>query len=80
MVFVRPHDLEVDTKPNGHPSFAATVVRVYSAGPNVRLELIADCGDQIYAELPQERFRALAIGQGSHVFVTPKEIKVFAEV
>ena len=79
MVFVRPHDLEVDTQPNGNPSLAATVVRVYSAGPNVRLELIADCGEQIYAELPQERFRALAVGQGSRVFVTPREIKVFAE-
>lgn len=79
MVFVRPHDLEVDTQPNGQPSLAATIVRIYSAGPNVRLELIADCGEQIYAELPQERFRALAVGQGSRVFVTPREIKVFAE-
>ena len=79
MVFVRPHDLDVGTQRNGHASFAATIVRIYSAGPNVRLELIADCGDRIHAELPQERFRALAIGQGSRVFVTPREIKVFAE-
>jgi len=79
MVFVRPHELDVDTKRNGHPSFSATVLRVSSAGPNVRLELVADSGDQIYAEIPQERFKALSITRGSRVFVTPREIRVFAE-
>ncbi|HUW99696.1 MAG: sulfate ABC transporter ATP-binding protein [Phycisphaerae bacterium] len=79
MVFVRPHELQVDTKRNGQASFSATVLRVSSAGPNVRLELVADSGDQIYAEMPQERFRALNITRGSRVFVTPREIRVFTE-
>ena len=79
MVFVRPHELDVDTKRNGHASFSATVLRVSVAGPNVRLELVADSGDPIHAEIPQERFRALNISRGSRVFVTPREIRVFTE-
>jgi sulfate transport system ATP-binding protein len=79
MVFVRPHELDVDTKRNGHASFSATVLRVSAAGPNVRLEMVADSGDPIHAEIPQERFRALNISRGSRVFVTPREIRVFRE-
>jgi len=78
MVFVRPHDLHVDTRLNGLPSFSATVLRVYSAGPNVRLELVADSGERVHAELPQERYRSLQIMVGSRVFVTPRQIRVFA--
>jgi sulfate transport system ATP-binding protein len=76
-VFIRPHDLDVDTRPNGHPSLGATVTRVYSAGPDVRLELLADSGDRLFAVLAQDRFRELAIAKGQRVFVTPRHMRVF---
>jgi sulfate/thiosulfate transport system ATP-binding protein len=76
-VFIRPHDLDVELERNGHPSFAATVVHVHSAGPNVRLELTAESGERLYAELSQERYRALGVSKGSRVFVSPREVKVF---
>jgi sulfate transport system ATP-binding protein len=77
-VFVRPHDLEVATHRNGHPAFAAVITRVNSAGPNVRLELRAQSGELLQAELPQDRFRDLDVGVQSQVFVSPRSVKVFA--
>ena len=61
-VFVRPHDLEIETQRNGHPAFPAVIKRVHSAGPNVRMELRADSGELLQAEMPQDRYRALGIG------------------
>ena len=77
-VFIRPHELEIETSHNGHPAFPAVITRVCSAGPNVRLELRADTGEAIQAELPQDRFRALKIGAESHVFVSPRSVRVFS--
>ena len=76
-VFVRPHDFEVETYRNGAPSFRATVCRVHSAGPNVRLDLLAESGERLAAEIPQERFRSRGIAPGSIVFLTPRDVKVF---
>ena len=56
----------------------AVVKRIHSAGPNVRLDLVADSGEQLHAEMPQERYRSLGITLDSQVFVTPREVKVFA--
>ena len=78
-VFVRPHDFEVETHRNGAPSFRATVCRVHSAGPNVRLELMAESGERLWAEIPQDRFRSRGIVTGGVVFLTPRDVKVFAD-
>ncbi|MGD0897747.1 MAG: sulfate/molybdate ABC transporter ATP-binding protein [Thermoguttaceae bacterium] len=78
-VFVRPHDFEVQPERNGHPCFRAVVQRIHSAGPNVRLDLLADSGEPLHAEMPQDRFRSLGITVDSQVFVTPKEVKVFTD-
>jgi sulfate/thiosulfate transport system ATP-binding protein len=78
-VFIRPHELDVDIAQNGHPSLEAVVTRIHSAGPNVRLELLASTGERLCAELSQERYHALGIANGSTVFVTPRDVKVFAD-
>jgi sulfate transport system ATP-binding protein len=78
-VFIRPHELEVGVERDGQPSLEAVVTRIHSAGPNVRLELLATSGERLHAELTQERFRSLGIAVGSTVFVTPREVKVFAD-
>ncbi len=77
-VCVRPHDFDVATHRNGHPCFRAVVTRIHSAGPNVRLEMLAESGEHLHAELTQERYRALGISTDSQVFVTPREVKVFS--
>ncbi len=78
-VFIRPHELDVDVSPDGHPSLEAKVTRIHSAGPNVRLELAACSGERLCAELTQERYRSLDIKAGSTVYVTPRDVKVFAD-
>ncbi len=76
-VFVRPYDLEIETRQNGHPAFPAVIRRVHSAGPNVRVQLRAGSGELLQAEIPQDRYRALEIGVDSQVFVSPRAVKVF---
>lgn len=78
-VFIRPHELDVDVTRNGHPALEAHVTRIHSAGPNVRLELTAESGERLCAELTQERYRTLHISSGSTVYVTPRDVKVFAD-
>lgn len=78
-VFVRPHDLEVATHQNGHPSFPATVGRIHSAGASVRLELVAASGEHLSAEMSHQRMEELAIATGAAVFVTPRTIRVFGQ-
>jgi sulfate/thiosulfate transport system ATP-binding protein len=78
-VFIRPHDLEIATEQNGHPSFAASVARIHSAGATVRLELISCSGERIAAELTHQRFEELSLTQGDKVFVTPRTVRVFGQ-
>lgn len=78
-VFIRPHELDVDVTRNGHPSLEAVVTHIHSAGPNVRIELVASTGERLCAEMSQERYRGLGIANGSTVFVTPRDVKVFAD-
>ncbi len=77
-VFVRPHEFDVHTVRNGAPSFRARVIRVHSAGLSVRLELVAESGEALSAELSQERYRACPVGPGQDVFLSPRQFKVFS--
>lgn len=78
-VFVRPHDFEVDTRRNGDPSFKAVVTHVHSAGPKVRLELLAESGEHLCVELTQDRYLSRNITKGTEVFVIPQKIRVFSD-
>lgn len=78
-VFIRPHDFEVGTQRIGAPSFRATVSRIHSAGPSVRLEMVAESGEPVCAELPQRRFRSQDIHLGSQVYVAPQNVRVFVD-
>ncbi|MGA2030801.1 MAG: sulfate ABC transporter ATP-binding protein [Thermoguttaceae bacterium] len=76
-VFVRPHDFDVALSRNGEPAFRAAITRIHSAGAKVRLELLADSGEHLHAEVTQERFHELNVATGDHVFVTPRDVRVF---
>ena len=78
-VFVRPHDVTIDTKTNGFPAIPAEVIRVHSAGPSVRVELQTSAGQSLVAELSQERFGTMHLAPGVSVFVRPRHIRVFCE-
>lgn len=78
LAYVRPHDIEVFTEPNGHTSFPATVSYIHSLGPLVRLELQRSASQAIVeAELTRERFLQLQLTEGSQVHVRPRHVRVF---
>ncbi len=79
VVFVRPHALEITRHPNGANHFRATTKHINAAGPVVKIEAITDWGAAVHVEMPQERFRALALHKGEEVFITPHDLAVFAK-
>lgn len=78
-IYVRPHMLDIDPQPNHHQHFRATVKHIHAAGPQVKVELITAWGAPIQVDMSQERFRTLALKKEAEVFVSPKEMRVFAE-
>ncbi|MCX5683323.1 MAG: sulfate ABC transporter ATP-binding protein [Planctomycetota bacterium] len=77
--FIRPHDLDLDHEPVGASSFAATVKHVHSAGPTVRIQVVADSGEDVKVEISQDRHVVLGLTPGSRIFVTPRQVKIFVE-
>jgi sulfate/thiosulfate transport system ATP-binding protein len=77
LVYVRPHSLEIHRQPNGESHFRATIKHIHSAGPLVKVEAISEWGESVYAEMPQDRFRALQLSKNEDVFITPRDIRVF---
>lgn len=77
-VFVRPHDVTIDTKTNGLPTMEAKVVRVHSAGPLVRVDLLTSANQRLTSEISQERFATMNLQVESRVYVRPRHIRVFA--
>jgi len=77
--FVRPHELEVSRiLPTDERAVVASVVRIHSAGSQVRLELsIAGNGRPVTAELGRKQFEELALVTGDNVFVWPQAIRLF---
>ncbi len=77
VVYVRPHLLDIARLPNGGSHFRARIKHINSAGPLVKVEVIAEWGDPVRVEMPQERFRSLQLMKNEEVFIIPKDLKVF---
>jgi sulfate transport system ATP-binding protein len=78
-LLVRPHDLEIQSHPNGRPALPAKISRILTAGPSVKIELHSPHGDLINAEMAHERFQTLNLQTGSDVFVSLHNARVFTE-
>ncbi|MCE9589181.1 MAG: sulfate ABC transporter ATP-binding protein [Planctomycetes bacterium] len=79
-LFVRPHDLDIRKTPEeGKPAMPATVRRVQSAGPVVRVELEDALGRSIQVHLPHERHRLLKPVPGEGVFLVVKDARMFVD-
>jgi len=74
---LRPHLIEIISRPNGKPSFPATVTSINPAGPQVKVELLAEWGDFVQVDIGHDRFQELALAPGAHVYLRPKEEKLF---
>jgi sulfate transport system ATP-binding protein len=78
-VYVRPHLLEISHEAGAPGSFRARVLHVNPAGPIVRVELLSEWSQPVQVDLTQERYRELKLARDAEVYVTPKELKVYAE-
>jgi sulfate transport system ATP-binding protein len=77
VVYVRPHLLDIDRRPNGVDHFRAKIKHINSAGPLVKVEAITEWGALVHVEMSQDRFRNLRLLKDEAVFVIPKDVKVF---
>jgi len=77
VAYVRPHDIELDRVRDG-AVIEAVVQDVRPVGSLVRLELSRLDSDQvIQAELTTDRYNELELQEGDHVFVRPRNLRVF---
>jgi hypothetical protein len=63
--------------PNGGSHFRARIKHINSAGPLVKVEAVAEWGDSVHVEMPQERYRNLQLIKNEQVFIIPKDGRVF---
>jgi sulfate/thiosulfate transport system ATP-binding protein len=77
-LFIRPHDVEVRTEPNGATS-EAMVERLVHLGFEVRADLVLHDGQRLQAQLSREDAEELELAQGQIVFVRPSRTRQFAE-
>jgi sulfate transport system ATP-binding protein len=77
--YVRPHDLDVTRRTNGHPSWPALLRQVVPLGGLVRLEVILRDGTELRAQVSRERRTELDLQPGDEIFVAPRQLNVFRD-
>jgi sulfate transport system ATP-binding protein len=78
--YARPYEMNVTREPNDPSAICAHLRHVYGVGPNVKLELQrSDTGTLLEAELGRKQFNDLDLKLGDVVYVTPRNLRVFAE-
>jgi sulfate transport system ATP-binding protein len=76
--FIRPHDVELLLEPNGTTQ-EAMVQRLVHLGFEVRVELVRDDGEVLFAQLTREQVDELELQRGHIVYVRPTRQTVFAD-
>ena len=69
--WVRPHDLDLLTEPNGSTS-EAMVERIVHLGFEVRVELVLHDGVHVSAQVTRDEAEQLELHDGQIVFVRPE--------
>jgi len=78
-LLVRPHDLEIWKDGQARPGMRARVVRIQSAGPVVKVELVSDADQTVFVEMAHEPFRQDPYAVGDEVFVAPRDSRLFVD-
>jgi sulfate/thiosulfate transport system ATP-binding protein len=76
-LYIRPHDIEIQTSPNGN-TIEARVERIIHLGWEVQVELLLSDRQRVTAHFSREKFDGLELETGKTVFVKPKSTKAFA--
>lgn len=78
IAYVRPHDIELRTQPDGEDFIAARVESITRAGPVSRLALRNHLSDDvIQVDLPRAEEHHLQLQVGQQVYARPRASKVF---
>ena len=78
VVYARPHEMEITRERYGSDAISASIVRIQSVGPNIKLKLKrADSGQFLEAEIPREQQREMDLTIGESIFVKPRNVRVF---
>ena len=75
LAFVRPHDIDIESTPC-EGGIEATVQDTHAIGPLVRVEL-AQAAGPVEVELTRERADALRLQKEQHVWLKPRQVKLF---
>ena len=78
-LFVRPYDLDIHRHHNGRPGLRARVLRIQAAGPQARVELVAETGEAVTVEMAHAQFRQSRVEPGDQVFVSLRDARIFTE-
>lgn len=76
-VFLRPHDVVVETNP-GESKASAKVSRLVHLGWEIEAQLTLEDGQEVKAILTRERFDQLKLKPEQRVYIKPKDAKSFA--
>jgi sulfate transport system ATP-binding protein len=77
-VYVRPHELDIETLPNGSGRLPARVTHVNAAGSITRVQVhVPEMGMELSVELSRDRSAELSLKKGDSVFVAPRRVRVF---
>ena len=78
LAYVRPHDIDIVRENPDRDALPATIERIQLVGPVARLTLRRQNADEtVEAEMPRERYAALALMQDEQVFIRPRRPRIF---
>lgn len=75
-VFLRPHDVLIETSPTKDTA-PAKVYRIINLGWEIRVELVLKSGETVTAFLSREHFSQLNIREDQRVYIKSKQARVF---
>ena len=78
-MLVRPENVVIHRQKPAEPSMDARIVHINTAGPQVKVDLLGETGENIHALMSQERFRESGIAKNDEVFVTFQSARVFLD-
>ncbi len=76
-MLVRPHDLHIQSKPNGESAMPAKVRRIHLAGSQARMELESINHECIIAEMPYAQYRQSPFSVGARVYITIRNPRIY---
>jgi len=69
-MIVRPHDIEVTTRPGDNGEVVGTVTRVLRVGFEVKLTVTTEAGDQVMVSMTRSHMKHIGVEEGSKVWLS----------